>query len=77
MTEPSSEQARPIPTVFYIDSNFKCHAEPGEGRREMQSIFFTGRESILSAYRFVPQDESWTRSDGTVFLGRMITLAGD
>lgn len=60
-------------TTFYIDENCCCHAEPGEGRREMRSDFFTGREGTVAHYRYVPLNEQWTRADGVVFEGEMIS----
>lgn len=58
---------------IYIDSNFNCHIEPGEGLREAITDFFDGREALIPLYRFVPSGESWTRADGVVFYGEMIS----
>ena len=60
-------------TTFYIDENYVCHTEPSEGRREMRSDFFTGREGSITHYRYVPPNERWTRADGVVFNGEMIS----
>ncbi len=74
MTSDEEQAIIAEPVTFYIDSDYQCYPEPGDGRREMQSVFFAGRESILTSYRFVPQGESWTHSNGTTFTGEMISL---
>lgn len=61
---------------IYIDSDFKCHISNADGRyREVESEFFDGKcDAFVESYRFVPAGEAWTRSDGAVFSGEMITL---
>jgi hypothetical protein len=40
----------------------------------VETDFFDGKcDSFIEGYRYVPADESWTRSDGTVFQGEMIS----
>lgn len=40
----------------------------------IESTFFDGKcEAAIEGYRFVPAGESWTREDGVVFTGEMIT----
>lgn len=58
----------------YIDSDYKCHTTNSEGiYREAETNFFEGKcTEIIECYRFVPNDESWTRSDGAEFRGEMI-----
>lgn len=59
---------------IYIDKDCRCYTEPAEGRREQESSFFDGRgKRFIEGYRFVPDGETWTRSDGTVFSGEMIS----
>ena len=59
--------------TIYIDSEFKCHAENDGTMTEVQTSFFTGKcKEFIEGYRFVPDGESWTREDGTVFTGEMI-----
>ena len=60
---------------FYIDSDCCCHPENTAGTfRQMEHGFFDGKCSdFIKGYRYVPSGESWTRSDGTVFQGEMIT----
>lgn len=65
--------------AIYIDTDYKCHAEPGEGLTAVETDFFDGREALIPSYRFVPEGQNWTRADGTVFAGEMIApwSAGD
>lgn len=58
----------------YIDSEFKCHtANPDGTFQEVETGFFEGKcVALIEGYRYVPQGESWTRSDGQVFTGEMI-----
>lgn len=60
--------------VIYIDSDFKCHVESAEGMRAYDVSAFDGKcDAYIEGYRYVPEGESWTRSDGVVFTGEMIT----
>lgn len=59
---------------IYIDSEFKCHAAPGEGLTAVETDFFDGKApGFIEGYRFVPEGMSWTREDGTVFAGEMVS----
>lgn len=58
---------------IYIDSDYKCHALPGEGLREFDVPFFDGKcRTFIEGYRYIPADETWGRADGEVFRGEMI-----
>lgn len=59
---------------IYIDSEFRCRTTNPDGTfREVETNFFDGKcTTFVEGYRFVPQGESWTREDGTVFRGEMI-----
>lgn len=59
--------------AVYIDQEFKCHTTNPDGvYREVESIIFEGKcDAFIEGYRFVPEGESWTREDGTVFRGEM------
>lgn len=62
--------------TIYIDSNYRCHATNAEGRKEIQTEFFNGKcEHYIEGFRLVPFGESWTREDGEVFFGKMISPA--
>lgn len=60
--------------VIYIDGDFKCHVSAAEGRRAVETNFFNGKcPEWIESYRFVPEGETWTREDGEVFKGEMVT----
>ena len=59
---------------IYIDSDFKCHATNTGELREIETDFFDGKcTAFIEGYRFVPEGETWTRSDGVTFNGEMIS----
>lgn len=59
---------------IYIDSDFKCHTVNDGTMTSVETDFFNGKcDTFIEGYRFVPSGESWTRSDGRVFKGEMIT----
>lgn len=59
---------------IYIDSEFKCHVAPGEGLTAVETDFFDGKApGFIEGYRFVPEGQSWTREDGAVFAGEMVS----
>jgi hypothetical protein len=61
--------------TVHIDSEFKCHTTNPDGTfREIETSFFDGKcQEFVEGYRFVPSGESWTREDGEVFYGEMVT----
>ena len=60
--------------TIYIDSEFKCHTVNDGTMTAVETDFFDGKcDAFVEGYRFVPSGESWTRSDGAVFHGEMIT----
>lgn len=59
--------------TIYIDSDFRCHITNDGTMTAIETDFFDGKcDALVEGYRFVPNDESWTRSDGVVFHGEMI-----
>ena len=59
--------------TIYIDSEFKCHVANDGTMTAVETDFFDGKcDAFVEGYRFVPEGESWTRSDGEVFYGEMI-----
>jgi len=59
--------------TVYIDSEFKCHTVNDGTMTVVETDFFDGKcDAFIEGYRFVPEGESWTRSDGEVFHGEMI-----
>lgn len=60
--------------TIYVDSDFKCHVASADGMTAIETDFFDGKcDTFVEGYRFVPNGETWTRSDGVVFLGEMIS----
>lgn len=60
--------------TVYIDKDFKCHAAPADGRTAVDAAFFDGMcGAMIECYRFVPAGHSWTREDGAVFVGEMVS----
>lgn len=60
-------------TVYY-DSDFKCHVSNDGTMTAFETDFFDGKcDFFIEGYRYVPKGESWTRSDGEVFHGEMIS----
>ena len=63
---------------IYIDNDCRCHTANDGAMREFDVPFFTGKcAAYIEGYRYVPQGESWTRADGEVFTGEMISPAVD
>ena len=59
--------------TIYIDSDYKCYVSSAEGRRAIETDAFNGKcAEWIESYRFVPEDETWTREDGEEFRGEMI-----
>ena len=57
----------------YIDNEYKCYTEPGDGRKAVDAVGFDGKcKTFIEGYRFVPSGEVWTREDGVKFTGEMI-----
>ena len=60
--------------TIYLDSDFKCHIINDGTMTAVETDFFDGKcDSFVEGYRFVPSGETWTRSDGEVFQGEMIS----
>lgn len=59
--------------TIYIDSEFKCHIAPADGRRAVETGIFDGKcAEYIEGYRFIPAGGIWTREDGVQFAGEMI-----
>jgi len=59
--------------TIYIDEQYKCHTEPGEGYRAAETDYFDSKcAEYIEGYRFVPKGETWVREDGAAFAGEMI-----
>ena len=60
--------------TIYIDSDYKCHTSPADGLTAIETDFFDGKcRQYIEGYRFVPFEQRWTREDGQVFHGEMVS----
>lgn len=60
--------------LIYIDNDCRCHTENDGTMQEHDVPFFDGKcKGLIEGYRYVPEGETWTRSDGVVFEGEMIS----
>jgi hypothetical protein len=60
--------------TVYIDFDYKCHVSNDGTMTAVETNFFDGKcDAFIEGYRFVPFGESWTRNDGEVFDGEMIS----
>lgn len=56
----------------YIDEDFKCYSGNSGGLREAETEFFEGKcAAFVEGYRYIPEGETWTRTDGERFRGEM------
>ena len=60
---------------IFLDAEFKCYTSNNSTVKEMlETDFFDGKcDAFIEGYRYVPSGESWTRSDGVVFNGEMVS----
>lgn len=60
--------------MIYLDSEFRCHTVNDGTMTAVETDFFDGKcPAFIEGYRFVPAGSSWVRSDGTVFVGEMVS----
>lgn len=60
--------------MIYIDKDYKCHVENDGTMTAIETDAFDGKcKEYIEGFRFVPAGESWTREDGVVFQGEMLT----
>lgn len=60
--------------TIYIDTEFKCHVQDDGTMTSIETDRFDGKcDRFIEGYRFVPSGQSWTRQDGAVFRGEMIS----
>lgn len=64
--------------TIYLDSDFRCHLTDDGTMRAVETDVFDGREkAYIEGYRYVPEGQTWTRSDGVQFNGLMVAPAKD
>lgn len=60
--------------IVYIDSNYCCHVENDGTMTAVETNAFDGKcNTYIEGYRYVPEGETWVRSDGVEFHGLMIS----
>lgn len=63
---------------IYIDSEYKCHPAPSDGLRGFEVADLDGKCDVyIEGCRYIPDGESWERSDGEVFEGAMFSMWKD
>ena len=64
--------------TIYLDSEFICHLTDDGTRQAVETDFFDGKaKAYIEGFRYVPEGETWIRSDGAEFSGVMIAPAVD
>lgn len=61
-----------------VDNDYMCHCSNDGTMKEFELPGFDGKcSAYIEGYRYVPAGETWTRADGEVFTGEMISPAVD
>ena len=64
--------------TIYLDSDFCCHLTDDGMMRAVETDAFDGKSQLyIEGCHFIPEGETWTRSDGAQFEGEMIAPAVD
>lgn len=62
--------------TIYLDSDFCCHLIDDGTMTAIETNEFDGKaNAYIEGYRYVPEGQTWTRSDGVEFQGLMIAPA--
>lgn len=62
--------------TIYLDSDFVCHLENDGTMTAVETDAFDGKEkAYIEGFRYVPEGQTWTRSDGVEFRGVMVAPA--
>ena len=60
--------------IYLEPVTFKCHKTNDGTMTAVETDLFDGKcDAFIEGYRFIPSGESWTREDGVVFHGEMIS----
>lgn len=58
---------------IFIDADYKCRLESGEGLREVETDSFSGKcRTFVEGYRLIPQGETWTDANGNHIRGEAV-----
>lgn len=68
--------------IYYLDEEYRVHLSQDESGdltawEDVNEIFHGKAQAFIEGYRVVPEGATWVRSDGTVFVGLMISPAID
>lgn len=64
--------------TIYLDTDYLCHTTDDGTRRPIETDAFEGKcNYYIEGYRYIPDGETWTRPDGTIFHGQMISPVED
>lgn len=59
--------------TIYIDSEYMCHLENGQGRTAVETDVFDGVvNEAVPYYRYIPEGHEWADKKGRVFHGLFI-----
>lgn len=62
--------------TIYLDTEYRCHLNDDGGMTPIETDRFDGKCAVyIEGYRYVPDGEVWTRSDGKKFPGLMVAPA--
>ena len=60
--------------TIYIDSDFKCHVTNNSTMTAVETNAFDGKcNAFIEGCRYVPEGQEWTREDGEIFYGEMVS----
>lgn len=60
--------------TVYLDSDYVCHVANDGTMTPVETDFFDDKcDAYIEGYRFVPEGQTWTREDGEVFEGNMVS----
>lgn len=60
--------------TIYLDAEYKCHLTDDGTMTEVRTEHFNNKcDAFIEGYRFVPEGSCWTREDGEVFEGVMLS----
>lgn len=60
--------------VIYLDSDYRCHTTDDGSLKMAETDHFDDKcTAYIEGFRMIPKGESWTRSDGKIFHGEMIS----
>ena len=60
--------------TIYLNSDYKCHVLDDGTMDAVETDVFDGKcDTFIEGYRFIPAGKTWTRQDGEMFVGEMIS----